>query len=207
MSYGIEIFLKQLNSIQIATDGKSVTVGGGINSKVVTDTLWAAGKQTVTGTCECVSYLGPALGGGHGWLQGHHGLLADQFLSMNVVLADGSIKTIDENSDLWWGMKGAGHNFGIVTSLTSKIYDIQHTNWSIVTFIFSGDKVEAVYEAANKFLPKNGKQATDVHNWSYWLRSSDLDPVNVSRRSSDSCLIQVLSDQLRAFCSLLLFST
>ncbi|CAH0000578.1 unnamed protein product [Clonostachys byssicola] len=178
MSYGIEIFLKQLKSIQIATDGKSVTVGGGINSKVVTDTLWAAGKQTVTGTCECVSYLGPALGGGHGWLQGHHGLLADQFLSMNVVLADGSIKTIDENSDLWWGMKGAGHNFGIVTSLTSKIYDIQHTNWSIVTFIFSGDKVEAVYEAANKFLPKNGKQATDVHNWSYWLRSSDLDPVN-----------------------------
>ena len=46
MDYGIEIYLPQLNSISIAKDGKSVTVGGGINSKHLTDALWAAGKQT-----------------------------------------------------------------------------------------------------------------------------------------------------------------
>jgi phosphoribosylformimino-5-aminoimidazole carboxamide ribonucleotide (ProFAR) isomerase len=46
MDYGIEIYLPQLNSISIAKDGKSVTVGGGINSKNLMDTLWAAGKQT-----------------------------------------------------------------------------------------------------------------------------------------------------------------
>jgi hypothetical protein len=46
MDYGINIYLPELNSIKIAKDGKSVTVGGGINSKKVTDTLWAAGKQT-----------------------------------------------------------------------------------------------------------------------------------------------------------------
>jgi hypothetical protein len=46
MDYGIEIYLPQLNTISIAKDNKSVTVGGGTNSKNLTDALWAAGKQT-----------------------------------------------------------------------------------------------------------------------------------------------------------------
>lgn len=46
MTFGIEISLKQLNSIDIASDGQTVTIGGGVMSKNVTDTLWAAGKQT-----------------------------------------------------------------------------------------------------------------------------------------------------------------
>lgn len=134
----------------------------------------------MTGTCECVSLLGPALGGGHGWLQGHHGLIADQFVSMNVVLADGSLQTIDATSDLFWAMKGAGANFGIVTSLTSKIYNIQYSNWAIDTLIFSGEKVEVVYQAANDYLLKNGTQPADVINWSYWLNIPAIDPNNVS---------------------------
>jgi hypothetical protein len=46
MEYGIEIYLPQLDSLSIAKDGKSVTVGGGINVKNMTDALLAAGKQT-----------------------------------------------------------------------------------------------------------------------------------------------------------------
>ncbi|KAK0625079.1 hypothetical protein B0T17DRAFT_260752 [Bombardia bombarda] len=176
MDYGIEIYLGQLSGVEIASDGKTATISGGTNSKVVTDTLWAAGKQTVTGTCECVSYLGPALGGGHGWLQGRHGLIADQFLSMNVVLANGTLATIDAQSDLWWAMKGAGHNFGIVTSVTVKIYPLEQTNWAIETLMFTGDKVEAVYQAANDHLLKNGTQPADLHNWSYWFNLPDVDP-------------------------------
>ncbi|KAF2199742.1 FAD-binding domain-containing protein [Delitschia confertaspora ATCC 74209] len=175
MDYGIQINMGQLNTVSIAKDKKTVTVGGGTNSKNLTDALWAAGKQTVTGTCECVSFLGPGLGGGHGWLQGHHGLISDQFTSMNVVLANGEVKTIDANSDLWWAMQGAGHNFGIVTSVTAKIYDIVHSNWAIETIVFSGDKVEAVYEAANKYILQNGTQSSDIINWSYWLNDASLD--------------------------------
>ncbi|CAG7982228.1 unnamed protein product [Penicillium salamii] len=169
MDHGIGISLSKLRSIKVNEDGKTATFGGGVMSKQITDHLWAAGKQTVTGTCECVSYLGPALGGGHGWLQGHHGLVADQFVSMNVVLADGTLTTIDADSELWWAMKGAGHNFGIVTSVTSKIYDIEHTEWAIETITFSGAKVEAVYQAANDYLVKNGTQPAGVINWSYWM--------------------------------------
>jgi hypothetical protein len=169
MECGIGISLNQLSSVEIAKDGMTSTIGGGTMSKVITDELWAAGKQTVTGTCECVSLLGPALGGGHGWLQGHHGLVSDQFVSMNVVLANGTMKTIDANSDLWWAMKGAGHNFGIVTSLTTKIYDVEYSDWAIETLFFSGDKVEDVYQAANDYLLKNGTQPAGVINWSYWM--------------------------------------
>ncbi|KAJ4002667.1 hypothetical protein NW752_002511 [Fusarium irregulare] len=176
MDHGIEIYLNQLNTVKVAADGKTVTIGGGTMSKKVTDTLWAANKQTVTGTCECVSYMGPGLGGGHGWLQGHHGIIADQWVSMNIVLADGSFKTIDKNSDLWWGLKGAGHNFGIVTSITSKIYEIQHRDWAIETLVFSGKDVEKLYHAANEHLLR--KQPEGVINWSYWVHDPTADPEN-----------------------------
>lgn len=180
MSHGIEIYLSQLTGVTIHPDGQTATIAGGTNSKVVTDHLWAAGKQTVTGTCECVSYMGPALGGGHGWLQGHHGLLADQWVEMRVVLADGSVVVVDGDSDLMWAMKGAGHNFGIVTAVTIKIYDIVHEDWAIETFIFDGDKVGDVYAAANEYLLQDGNQPVDVHHWSYWLNIPPADANKVS---------------------------
>lgn len=46
MTSGIEIYLDQLSGVEIAEDGKTVTVAGGTKSKLVRDTLWAAGKQT-----------------------------------------------------------------------------------------------------------------------------------------------------------------
>lgn len=135
----------------------------------------------MTGTCECVSYLGPGLGGGHGWLQGRYGLVSDQFLSMNVVLANGSLITVDAQSELFWAMKGAGHNFGVVTSMTSMIYDIQHPNYAIETLIFSGDQVEDVYQVANEqWLINNKTMPLDLINWSYWYFDPTTDAEKVS---------------------------
>ncbi|KAK9369875.1 hypothetical protein V1509DRAFT_638558 [Lipomyces kononenkoae] len=175
MTHGVEIYLTQLDCVEIASNGQTAKIGGGILAKNLTDVLWAQGKQAVTGTCECVGYLGPGLGGGHGWLQGHYGLVSDQYVSMNVVLADGTLTTIDENSDLWWAMRGAGHNFGIVTSVTSKIYDLV-PNYAIETLIFSGDNVEAVYEIANDNWLTNGTMPVDLNNWSYWYFDPTSDP-------------------------------
>ncbi|RDW72816.1 putative FAD-dependent oxygenase [Coleophoma cylindrospora] len=176
MTSGIEIHMSQLSSITVASDGQTVTIGGGVISKNLTDALWAVGKQTVTGTCECVSYLGPALGGGHGWLQGRHGLVSDQFVSMNMVLANGSLITVDETSELFWAMKGAGHNFGIITSMTSKIYDLEHSNYAMETLMFSGDQVEAVYQVANEqWLINGATMPVDLINWSYWYYDPTTD--------------------------------
>lgn len=136
--------------------------------------------HSVTGTCECTGFLGPGLGAGHGWLQGHHGLIADQFISMEVVLADGSNKTVTAESDpdLWWALRGAGHNFVIVTSVTVKTYDIQHRDWARETMTFTGDKIEAVFQAINDKIFRNGKQDEDVVVWSSMLNAKEFDSQN-----------------------------
>ncbi|KAJ8108436.1 hypothetical protein ONZ43_g6425 [Nemania bipapillata] len=175
---GIEIWLDHLSSVEISHDGTTAKIGGGTLSKVATDSLWAQGKQTVTGVCECTSVLGPGLGGGHGFLQGRYGLISDQFVSMNIVLANGDFQTIDKDSDLWWAMQGAGHNFGIVTSVTSKIYDVTHPDWAYASFVFTGDKVENLYGAINNHLLKNGTQPVDVINYSFFFNNPLLDPDN-----------------------------
>ncbi|KAI1496581.1 FAD binding domain protein [Biscogniauxia marginata] len=164
MQNGIEIWMNQLSSVDISDDGKTAVVGGGTLSKTVTDTLWAAGKQTVTG----------GLGGSHGFLQGRHGLISDQFVSLNMVFSDGTTQIVDENSDLWWAVRGAGHNFGIVTSATIKIHDIQHRDWAYASFLFTGDKVEGLYDNINKHLL--GTQPVDVINYSFFFNLPDVDP-------------------------------
>lgn len=180
MKGGIQIWMHQLNSVEISEDGTQAKIGGGAKTKEVVDALWAGEKQTVTGLCECTSILGPGLGGGHGILQGHYGLVSDQFLSMNIVLADGSLRTIDESSDLWWAMQGAGHNFGIVTSVTSKVYDIVTRDWAYESFIFTSDKVEALYDNINKHLLKDGSQPVDILHYSFFFNNPEIDPSNVS---------------------------
>lgn len=100
---------------------------------------------------------------------------------MNVALANGSLVTIDQKSDLFWAMKGAGHNFGIVTSVTSKIFDIQNRNYAVSTIFFSGDKVKKVYQTANEQWLTNGTAIPeDLNNWSYWFYDPTIDASGVS---------------------------
>lgn len=95
--------------------------------------------------------------------------MSDQFVSMRVVMADGSIKTVSPSgpySDLWWATQGAGHNFGIVTSVTSKIYDVKDGGvWSYESYIFTHDKVEDLYDRINA-LSANGNPPVDLINYS-----------------------------------------
>ncbi|KAL6710067.1 hypothetical protein ACN47E_009858 [Coniothyrium glycines] len=163
---GIQINLRKLNTITLSDDGTYVTVGGGIKSKELIDALWAMGKWTTTGMCECTGAVAVALGGGHGLLQGRYGLLADQILGMEVVTADGSIIRVSqtENQDLFWAMRGAGHNFGVVTSVDWKVYDVPNTDiggrvWSYELFIWEATEanIRSVYEIAKK-LTDSGKQ-------------------------------------------------
>ncbi|RYP50274.1 hypothetical protein DL768_004176 [Monosporascus sp. mg162] len=178
MQNGIAVWMDQLSSVEIAQDGTSAKIGGGTLSKTVIDTLWAAGKQTGKSYDPRSVYclLGPGLGGGHGWLQGRYGLIADQFLSVNIVLANGSLQTVDEDTDhdLWWALKGAGHNFGIVTSVTSKVFDIQHNDWAYEMYIFTSDKVEGLYEALNSLL-NDGSPPVDIVNYGFFLNNPVID--------------------------------
>ena len=97
--------------------------------------------------------LGAMLGGGLGRLMGHHGLAIDNFLSINLVTSTGDLITVTPtypSKDLWFGLRGAGANFGIVTSMTMKAYSPpkpdDNSAW-IGNLVYPSSKLEAVIQA------------------------------------------------------------
>ena len=95
--------------------------------------------------------MGLGLGGGFGRYQGFFGLVLDNIIEMDVVLADGLLIKVSDSShaDLYWGMRGAGHNFGIVTKFKYRIYDNPAPNWTIATLILTQAKLEEVFRQIN----------------------------------------------------------
>ncbi|KAI7763728.1 hypothetical protein LZL87_011585 [Fusarium oxysporum] len=171
----IVVDMRDQNVVEIARDGKSARIGGGASVKKVVNELWTAGKQTVTGICECVGVSAPVLGGGHGWLQGQYGLASDQVISARVILPDGEAVTAseDSNPDLFWALRGAGHNFGIVTEWQYRIYDINNPKWSYEIFIFLGDKLEDILQLTNKMMKTQPPHFT---HWIYIVNIPEIDP-------------------------------
>ncbi|KAF2449429.1 FAD-binding domain-containing protein [Karstenula rhodostoma CBS 690.94] len=151
LPYGIQINMRKINSVVVDPSGDTATIGGGALQWEANRALYAKNKQTVTALCECVSIVGPMLAGGHSMLQARHGYILDNLVSARVVLANGSAVTASSSSnpDLFWGLRGAGHSFGIVTSLQLKAYDIP-SNWTVYTFIYNSDKLEAVLDVVNE---------------------------------------------------------
>ena len=78
------------------------------------------------GSCACPGILGVSLGAGVGRYQGLHGLMLDNLVSARLVTAEGKLIDVsaDSNPDLFWGIRGAGHNFGIVTSAVFTIHPL-----------------------------------------------------------------------------------
>ncbi|KAL1862848.1 hypothetical protein Daus18300_008345 [Diaporthe australafricana] len=163
---GVQINLDYLVGLTIGSDGKSATISGGMTTKAITDALWDQDKWTGTGACECTSLAGPMLGGGHGFLQGRFGLALDNLLSARVVLGNGSVVTASDETrpDLFWALRGAGHNFGVVTEVEYKIYDVPaENNWIFADMIFTGDKVEEVFQLTND-INNGGDQPIELVN-------------------------------------------
>lgn len=111
--------MRQLATVQLATDGQSVFVGAGATLIDVQAALWPLELALSTGSCPTVGVAGLALGGGYGLIARAFGLTCDALLQAQVVLADGSLATANavEHSDLFWALRGGGGQFGAVTSL------------------------------------------------------------------------------------------
>jgi FAD/FMN-containing dehydrogenase len=123
---GVVIDCSAMRAVTIDPEARTARVQGGATAGDLMDAAEKDGLAATTGTVSSVGLAGLTLGGGYGPLMGRYGLVADNLLSAQVVTADGQLVTANatENSDLWWGLRGAGGNFGVVVSLEYRLYPI-----------------------------------------------------------------------------------
>jgi FAD/FMN-containing dehydrogenase len=122
----------------VKVDGDTATAGGGATANDLIEAAAASGRSAATGTVGAVGMAGLALGGGYGPLNGVAGLAADNVLSAEVVLADGTVVTATDTVDqeLLWALRGGGGNFGVVTSMKVRLHPIPVVYTGRVMFPF-----------------------------------------------------------------------
>jgi FAD/FMN-containing dehydrogenase len=128
---GLVIDLSSIRYTRVDPVAKTVLVGGGCTWADVDHATHAFGLAVPAGTIASTGVAGLTLGGGVGHLTRKHGLTIDNLLAVDMVLADGRFVTASakENEDLFWGVRGGGGNFGVVTSFLFKLNDV-HTDYA-----------------------------------------------------------------------------
>jgi FAD/FMN-containing dehydrogenase len=123
---GIVIDLAAMNSIEVDPVAKTAKVGGGVTWGELDAATQEQGLAVTGGRVPGTGVAGLTLGSGSGWLERKHGLTCDSLMSARVVLANGEAVTASpfQNEDLFWGLRGGGGNFGVVTEFTYELHEV-----------------------------------------------------------------------------------
>ena len=120
------IDLSSMKSVRVDPDARTAVVGPGATLRHLDHETQAFGLATPLGINSTTGIAGLTLGGGFGWLSRSFGLTIDNLVSADVVTADGKFMKANEkeNADLFWGIRGGGGNFGIVTSFQYRLHPV-----------------------------------------------------------------------------------
>ena len=150
---GIVIDLSAMNRVSVDPELRTVRVQAGALLGDVDRETHPYGLAVPTGVVSKTGIAGLTLGGGVGWLARKYGLTCDNVLSCEVVTAEGEIvaANADTNADLFWGLRGGGGNFGIVTSFLYQAHPVSTVLGGVIAY--ARDQAAAMLRYYRDFMP------------------------------------------------------
>ena len=150
---GILIDLSAMNAVHVDPKTRRARVQGGATWGDFDREAQIHGLATPGGVVSATGVGGLTLAGGLGWLRGKYGLSLDNLVSVDIVTADGVLRTAseDENSELFWGVRGGGGNLGVITSFEFQVHPIGPTVMFLAP-IYRAEDVPAVMRGWRDFM-------------------------------------------------------
>ena len=154
---GIVLDLSRMRGIQVDPTRRTAAAQAGCTWKDLDAETQQFGLATTGGLVSSTGIAGFTTGGGIGWLMRKHGLASDNLVGADVVTADGQLvhASPSDHPDLFWGLRGGGGNFGVVTSFEFQLHQVGPTVLSGLAF-YPADEAEQVlrgYRAACATAP------------------------------------------------------
>jgi FAD/FMN-containing dehydrogenase len=148
---GILLDLSSMNGLEINVEGRTAWAEGGLTAGEYTVAAGEHGLATGFGDTPSVGIGGLTLGGGVGYLVRKYGLTIDNLLAAEIVTADGQLRRVDANthSDLFWAIRGGGGNFGVVTRLQFRLYELDTIVGGMLILPATPDGIAAFIAAAD----------------------------------------------------------
>jgi FAD/FMN-containing dehydrogenase len=158
---GLQIDLSQMKGVRIDPERRLAYVQGGALLGDLDRASLEQGLATVAGNVSHTGVGGLTLGGGMGWLARKFGMACDNVVSFEVVTADGTKLTAsaDEHPDLYWGLRGGGGNFGVVTEFTFRLHPFANQALSVELF-YPIDAARDIVQAFMQLAPSAPREAT-----------------------------------------------
>jgi FAD/FMN-containing dehydrogenase len=150
---GLLIDLSRMKGVKVDPERRTAHVEPGVTIGELDRKTQAFGLATPMGVVSETGVAGLTLGGGLGWLRRKHGLSSDNLLSVDLVTADGRFVSAseEENPELFWGIKGGGGNFGIVTCFEFGLHPVGPEVMFAFLF-YPGDRAGEVLRYANEYM-------------------------------------------------------
>ncbi len=149
---GLVIDLSEMTGVWVDPDERTAWVQAGATLGDVDRETQAFGLATPLGVVSATGVAGLTLGGGLGHLRKKYGLSADNLASIDIVTADGEYLTAsaDENAELFWGLRGGGGNFGVVTGFEFDLHPVG-PEVAIALVVYHGDDSASVMRTFREY--------------------------------------------------------
>jgi FAD/FMN-containing dehydrogenase len=159
-NHGVMVDLSLMKSVAVDPDRRTADVEGGATWGDLDKATQEHGLATTGGVVSTTGVAGLTLGGGVGWLVRKHGLSCDNLVGADVVTAEGALvkASANENPDLFWGLRGAGGNFGIVTSMRFRLHEVRTVLGGMI--IHPRDQAKKVMQFHREFMKTAPEELT-----------------------------------------------